>query len=57
MARHQADPEFARWVWAVVDVPVERTLGPAETINITVLDGFDQLGRSQPRLLDRWHSA
>jgi predicted RNase H-like HicB family nuclease len=33
---HQADPEFAGWVWAVVDVPVEKYLGPAEKINITV---------------------
>jgi len=30
------DPEFAGWVWAVVDVPVEKYLGPAEKINITV---------------------
>jgi predicted RNase H-like HicB family nuclease len=33
---HQQDPEFAGWVWAVVDVPVEKYLGPAEKINITV---------------------
>ena len=33
---HQADPEYAGWVWAVVDVPVEKYLGPAEKINITV---------------------
>jgi predicted RNase H-like HicB family nuclease len=32
----QSDPEFAGWVWAVVDVPVEKYLGPAEKINITV---------------------
>ena len=32
----QPDPEFAGWVWAVVDVPVEKYLGPAEKINITV---------------------
>ena len=32
----QADPEYAGWVWAVVDVPVEKYLGPAEKINITV---------------------
>jgi predicted RNase H-like HicB family nuclease len=36
IALHQADPEFAGWVWAVVDVPVEKYLGPAEKINITV---------------------
>lgn len=33
---HQANPEYAGWVWAVVDVPVEKYLGPAEKINITV---------------------
>lgn len=32
----QADPEYAGWVWAVVEVPVEKYLGPAEKINITV---------------------
>lgn len=32
----QADPEFAGWVWAVVDAPVEKYFGPAEKINITV---------------------
>lgn len=32
----QAETEFAGWVWAVVDVPVEKYLGPAEKINITV---------------------
>ncbi|PIQ50827.1 MAG: hypothetical protein COW02_18020 [Comamonadaceae bacterium CG12_big_fil_rev_8_21_14_0_65_59_15] len=36
IAQHQSDPEFAGWVWAVVDVPVEKYLGPAEKINITV---------------------
>ncbi len=32
----QADLEFLGWIWAVVDVPVEKYLGPAEKINITV---------------------
>ncbi|MBK7052377.1 MAG: type II toxin-antitoxin system HicB family antitoxin [Rhodoferax sp.] len=36
IAHHQADPELAGWVWAVVDVPVEKYLGPAEKINITL---------------------
>ncbi|MEI8326895.1 MAG: type II toxin-antitoxin system HicB family antitoxin [Betaproteobacteria bacterium] len=36
ITQHQLDPEFAGWVWAVVDVPVEKYLGPAEKINITV---------------------
>lgn len=39
MAQRQADPEFAGWVWAMVDVPVERYFGPAEKINITVPAG------------------
>ncbi|MEI6270433.1 MAG: type II toxin-antitoxin system HicB family antitoxin [Methylococcaceae bacterium] len=36
LAFHQADPEFAGWVWSIVDVPVERYLGPAEKVNITL---------------------
>jgi len=36
LAHHQADPDLAGWVWAMVDVPVERYFGPAEKINITV---------------------
>ena len=36
LATHQAAPEYAGWGWAVVDVPVEKYLGPAEKINITV---------------------
>lgn len=36
IAEHQADPAFSAWVWAVVDVPVEKYLGPAEKINITL---------------------
>ncbi len=36
MAQHQSDPDLAGWVWAMVDVPVERYFGPAEKINITV---------------------
>ena len=33
---HQANPDYSGGVWAVVDVPVEKYLGPAEKINITV---------------------
>ena len=33
---HQAIPDFTGCVWGVVDVPVERYLGPAEKINITL---------------------
>ena len=36
LAELQADTAYAGWVWAVVDVPVEKYLGPAEKINITV---------------------
>lgn len=36
MALHQANPDYARGVWAVVEVPVEKYFGPAEKINITV---------------------
>lgn len=36
LAEHQADPELAGMVWGYVDVPVEKYLGPAEKINITL---------------------
>lgn len=36
IATHQANPDYAGGVWAVVDVPIERYFGPAEKINITV---------------------
>ncbi|MBS4052845.1 MAG: type II toxin-antitoxin system HicB family antitoxin [Methylomonas sp.] len=36
LAEHQANSEFAGWVWSIVDVPVERYLGPAEKVNITL---------------------
>ncbi len=36
IALHQSSPEYEGAVWALVDVPVERYLGPAEKINITV---------------------
>ena len=36
LAVHQPDPDYAGCVWALVDVPVEKYLGPAEKINITV---------------------
>lgn len=36
LAEHQADSELQGWIWAMVDVPVERYFGPAEKINITV---------------------
>ncbi len=36
MSAYQANPEYAGWIWAVVEVPVERYFGPAEKINITL---------------------
>lgn len=36
LSEHQSDPEFSGWVWSVVDVPIERYLGKAEKINITM---------------------
>ena len=36
LAHWQADPDYAQCVWAVVDAPIEKYLGPAEKINITV---------------------
>jgi predicted RNase H-like HicB family nuclease len=36
LAEHQIDPDFAGWVWSIVEVPVERYLGPAEKVNITL---------------------
>lgn len=37
LTAHQVNPDYAGGVWAVVDVPVEKYLGPADKINITVL--------------------
>lgn len=36
IAVHQANPDYAGGVWAVVEAPVEKYFGPAEKINITV---------------------
>jgi predicted RNase H-like HicB family nuclease len=36
LSEHQADADLRGWVWALVNVPVERYFGPAEKINITV---------------------
>lgn len=36
LSEHQADADFAGWIWAVVEVPVERFYGPAEKLNITL---------------------
>jgi predicted RNase H-like HicB family nuclease len=36
IAVHQSNPDYAGGVWAVVDVPVEKYLGPAEKVNISI---------------------
>ena len=36
IAVHQSNPDDAGGVWAVVDVPVEKYLGPAEKVNISI---------------------
>ncbi len=36
IAAHQANPDYAGGVWAVVNAPVEKYFGPADKINITV---------------------
>lgn len=33
---HQANPDYANGVWAVVDVAVEKYFGPPDKINITI---------------------
>ncbi|MBV8123134.1 MAG: type II toxin-antitoxin system HicB family antitoxin [Paucibacter sp.] len=33
---HHESKEYEGWIWAYVDVPVEKYFGPAEKINITV---------------------
>ena len=46
LAEHQSDPDFAGWIWAMAEVPVERYFGKAKKINITVparlLDKIDR---------------
>jgi predicted RNase H-like HicB family nuclease len=36
LAFHQANPEFLGWVWSVVEAPIERHMGSAEKVNITL---------------------
>ena len=36
LSEWQANPEYAGWVWGMVDADVEKFFGPAEKINITV---------------------
>ncbi len=46
IAKHQADPEFAGWIWAVVEVDLSKLSGKAKRVNITlperVLTAIDQ---------------
>lgn len=36
MEHWQKEPDFAGWIWAVVDAPVEKLMGPAEKVNVTL---------------------
>ena len=36
MEHWQKEPGFAGWIWAVVDAPVEKLMGPAEKVNVTL---------------------
>lgn len=36
IAEHQANPEFAGWIWAVVDVDLAALSDKAERVNITL---------------------
>nr|VFJ65550.1 MAG: Predicted nuclease of the RNAse H fold, HicB family [Candidatus Kentron sp. FW] len=36
LSEHRANPEYAGWIWATVEVPMERHFGPAEKIHITL---------------------
>lgn len=46
IANHQVDPEFASWIWAVVEVDLSKLSGKAKRVNITlperVLTAIDQ---------------
>ncbi len=46
IASHQAAPEFADWIWAVVEVDLSKLSGKAKRVNITlperVLASIDQ---------------
>ncbi|MGZ4970954.1 MAG: type II toxin-antitoxin system HicB family antitoxin [Methylobacter sp.] len=46
IAKHQADPEFTGWIWAVVEVDLSKLSGKAKRVNITlperVLTAIDQ---------------
>ena len=33
---HFPNPDFAGWVWMLLDVDIDRFLGPAERVNVTI---------------------
>lgn len=46
IAKHQADPDFAGWIWAVIEIDLSKLSGKAKRVNITlperVLAAIDQ---------------
>lgn len=40
LSEHQANPEFADWVWAVVDIDLTTLSDKAERVNITLPHGI-----------------
>lgn len=36
VAKHHANPNYAGWIWAVLDIDITRYMGKAEKINITL---------------------
>lgn len=36
LTEHQINPDYAGWIWSVVDVPIERYFGQVENLNITM---------------------
>ena len=56
LKQHQKNKDFKNGVWAVVQVPIEKYLGPAEKINITVprvmLARIDEFAKKRPQLND-----
>jgi len=40
LSLHQSDATFRGWLWAAVDVQIDKFFGPAEKINITVPVGI-----------------
>jgi predicted RNase H-like HicB family nuclease len=36
IAKHQADPDFVGWIWAVVEVDLSKLSGKAKRVNITL---------------------